>query len=464
MADEIIEQRTYNQKVFESNNSNEKIYEIHAGHIHYKDGVELKDIDLSIREDSGKWIMDKASYSIDIPEFCDAEFIFLNKFEDANQVIKSKPVCNHVEGQKIGNSILYQNAFGNGIDLRATPRRQGFLKEIIINQKPAQIKDMSFDFELTLPINVRILDSKGIEKNQELDIDFEDRALKIESNGKSSFFTKSFVWDSADNREPVKIKISKRNGKLFLTKTVTSAFLDKAVYPVYTDHPTDYYAGSGDGYILYDENTLGWDVVHDASAGESAVSTAIIGGVTRGSSIQALYRRILRGFIPIDTSGIADTDTISAASLFMWPETKASQFTTDQTYLNIVLATAPTDATTALVTGDYDLCGDVNNPAEGSTDKQVGDFNTGSYNEWILNATGITFISKTGVTRFGIRSGHDIEDVDPGQDAGSNDDSYIIFSESETAGTGQDPYVAVTAAAAGGLIMNDFIGNDFIAN
>lgn len=209
------------------------------------------------------------------------------------------------------------------------------------------------------------------------------------------------------------------------------------------------YAGSGDGLIYNDEGFNGWDVTHDALAGDSALSTFLGAGVVRGDQVLTLRRIIYRGFIPIDTSSIDNDATISSASLFMWPTLKSSEFATAYTYLNIVQATAPANATTDLVAADYDLCGDVNNPAEGSTDKQVADFVTGAYYEWVLNATGIGWISKTGVTKFGIRSGHDIDDVDPGTEASANADSYVLFAYSETDGTSQDPYLAVTYTVPG---------------
>ena len=77
-----------------------------------------------------------------------------------------------------------------------------------------------------------------------------------------------------------------------------------------------------------------------------------------------------------------------------------------------VVQTSPA-SNTALVNNDYDQAGAVNNPDEGSTRLDLGSWSTSGYNNFLLNATGTTWISTTGVTKLGLREGHDALDTAP---------------------------------------------------
>lgn len=100
---------------------------------------------------------------------------------------------------------------------------------------------------------------------------------------------------------------------------------------------------------------------------------------------------------------------------------------------------------TALVTGDFNQCGSVDDPAEGidSGDRfdPHDDFTTSQYNDINLNSTGIGWIAKDGITKLGIRNMPDITD----DDIGSNrHNDYMNVGTADQSGTSKDPKLTVT--------------------
>jgi len=148
-----------------------------------------------------------------------------------------------------------------------------------------------------------------------------------------------------------------------------------------------------------------------------------------------------RAFVLFDTSSITDNDTISSASIDIWftvvydddPDAQES-------YLNIVKATPASNNN--LIVEDYDQCGAVDNPVKQASDIDITNITPEEYTSFTLNATGTSNISKTGITRFGIREGHDIEDVSI-ELGGAAIDEYGRFSTSEEGGDYHDPKLVI---------------------
>lgn len=85
----------------------------------------------------------------------------------------------------------------------------------------------------------------------------------------------------------------------------------------------------------------------------------------------------------------------------------------------IVMVRSFQESDTALVAPDYNDCGSDNNMfgrasytpiIEGSDRIDIGDIIVDQYSNWALNANGLSWISKTGWTKFGVREGHDVLD------------------------------------------------------
>ena len=156
---EITSERTYNQKVYDLG-SGQKKYQIHTAQIHYQDeNGDYQNIDTSLTFDDKEKVYKhtKASYFPKLPEYADSWFEFYNNYQGADHTIKAKPQASHVKGEyfteKDGSKgVLYQNAFGEGIDLKVYSYWEGLKKVIVINEQPKDTEhDLTFDFELDLP-------------------------------------------------------------------------------------------------------------------------------------------------------------------------------------------------------------------------------------------------------------------------------------------------------------------------
>lgn len=467
---ELITERRYHQKVYA--NGNEKRFIIHTAHIHYKDDDGLfKEIDTKLSFDGTNFIHPKASFEAKFPEFADGKFDFKNRFEGADHTISMIPQVAHIKGEAFGNYILYKDAFGAGLDLKVYAYHHG-VKEIVVINKPSD-KDLTFDFELVLNGHKVNGDSEWDKKSK---LDFKGKTLKIGEEGKGSYFRNATVWDSAQNSQPVDIELYEKGNKIFLRKTVSKEFLEKSVFPVYTDHATTFFSGSGDGQANANDDVTDWTLIHDGGGTAASATATSIPARSKRTTVPVTQILIVRAFIPFNTSGL--TGTISSATINLYGIVfSAITIDDDDNNFAVIVQTTQNDPNT-VVLGDYQRCGAIDNPTEGSNRiDNVSEWVTGAYNTFTLNATGLGWILRssgdpipwrfhslssglpfifTSITsgipvrfhsrggtvysRFGVREGHDALD-DP---LAGNTESTVFFSTSEETGTGQDPYLDVT--------------------
>lgn len=151
-------------------------------------------------------------------------------------------------------------------------------------------------------------------------------------------------------------------------------------------------------------------------------------GVGTGSSMYSIFN--LSGFpnywfwsrsiLIFDTSSLPDDIVIESAVLRLFCEAKTHPTATNTSTKpsQVVVAATPT-SDTGLVAGDYAIS------HYGSTrlTNDIGYDNVvlSAYNEFILNASGLANISKTGKTKFGLLLGHDLDNSDPGWSGGGSD-------------------------------------------
>lgn len=158
---------------------------------------------------------------------------------------------------------------------------------------------------------------------------------------------------------------------------------------------------------------------------------------------------IYRGIILFDTSSIPDTDTIDSATIDLFMKTEPDGDNDGNDYINIY--TSAPASNTAVVAGDFDSLG----TTAQATAIDIGSLVDEAYNTFTLNATGLTNISKTGVSKFGTREGHDAVN-DP---VAANTTTGCSYSSAEVAGTANDPKLAVVhSAAATGVEMLSLLG------
>ena len=159
-------------------------------------------------------------------------------------------------------------------------------------------------------------------------------------------------------------------------------------------------------------------------------------------SVTDKYVGMCRFICLFDTSAIGDTDTISAATLSIRGTVKEDSAGVAPTFN--IYTSAPA-SNTDVVAGDYDSFGSV---AQSDTAITYAGYSTTGYNDWAFNATGIGNISKTGVSKFGLRNAnYDAAGVAP---TWSSFATFEIRGNSaDTADTTSDPKLVVTHAASG---------------
>lgn len=409
-------------------------YFFFPGHVNYVDETtgDVVEVDPTFEKQADNtFVMSRASYTAKAPEYADEAMFFMvdgesTTFTASNITIGTTTTAVlHIAGVQDNNTIIYADAFGPGIDYVLQAEPDELRKLVVFKAVPADIsQDIRIEFKTSL-------------KNKTT---LRGRNTRVEN----IFFRQPAVWDSSGIIEPIDIELDKE----IFTKIIPKSFFERRedqpqlVYPVTTDVTTSYYAGAGDGYVGYTASSQTWDTAHDET-GDNNV-TADYTGTTgnAGSEASSGGAKMRRAFFPIDTSGIADNDEITAARLKIWATAKNNGDNDANDYLVVVQTTQA--ATTSLVGEDYDQCGSVNNPTAGSATLDIGSVTTSAYNTLTLNSTAEGWISKTGTTQLGIREGHDAVD-DPITGSATND---VTFSTSENTGTTQDPVLEVDTTAA----------------
>jgi len=231
-----------------------------------------------------------------------------------------------------------------------------------------------------------------------------------------------------------RIKFSDAAGATGDWSTTTASFILASGSSTPTT-ATFYATQTGDGELY--AGGAGWDTQHDATSGteDDDSTTASVYAEAAGSYWLA------RLALPFDTSALPDDATITGATLYVYPTTKWDVDTNGA--VRVVQNT--TASATSLNADDYDQIGSINDPAAGATDSDITGISTGSYLSIPLNATGLSWISKTGVTKLGLRESHDATDSAPA--SGLNG---IRISTADETGTAQDPKLEITYTTAGG--------------
>lgn len=185
---------------------------------------------------------------------------------------------------------------------------------------------------------------------------------------------------------------------------------------------------AGDGYIT---NKWGaWSTIRDSASGSAVDYTnTSIAIIAKHDTGQGGYR-IDAGFLPFDEVPIGGN--IESASVFLY--TTAITVGDDDPDAFLVIASSSVSDKTQLTTADYNK----RIFTALSEEKFLLDIADDSYNEWELNATGISFLATT--TFFSVLEGHDYND-NPIQDDKTN---QVNFSSSEAGGGSHDPYLEIT--------------------
>jgi len=252
---------------------------VHIGHIHYfnKLGVgdsngDFRSIDWTLNWDEKKrgWGFQYHSFHPFLPEFADEWVEFRDVFGGKDQIIKYKAHASHIKGRLVmpkdigleketdANCVIYDDAFGEGIDYILYFTRSTLKKVVRIRDGYKSKDDMKFVFDIDIPTDLKVFRGGSKEKiSYELDttrdkqFDTSKQTLIGQNNENSDdeMFTylRGFkVWDSGEkenyHKETIVVDYDAQNKTI--TKIVSAEFLNKAVGDIFTDTTTSYYAGA----------------------------------------------------------------------------------------------------------------------------------------------------------------------------------------------------------------------------
>jgi hypothetical protein len=251
------------------------------------------------------------------------------------------------------------------------------------------------------------------------------------------------IWDA--HREKIQnVDVELRSigdEEYVLTKLVPVSFFQDAQLPVYTDVTTTFYpdANAIDGDV-YRSAAGSWTTVRDATVGANVNPSGVqnLAMHVAGGSTADTWGEFGRSFILFDTSSIPDAATINSATLQAVGSTQdyANAFTD-----SVAIVTSSPASDTALVLEDFDQVGSVRQAADIPLANITRDNST--YTAWTLNSTGLGNISKTGITKFGMRSAKDLDNNSAWLNSVR---TLIIFGSSREimAGGDQRPKLVVT--------------------
>lgn len=184
-----------------------------------------------------------------------------------------------------------------------------------------------------------------------------------------------------------------------------------------------FYAGSGDGMVWYGNSVFNTAVTTTTG---SAASTTDQTNTCRVWYSTWYY--IDRLFFQFDTSALPDTAVIDSVTFSVYVESigwSGEEFG---------LVQNTTASNTTLVTADYGKCGTPEGATEGASRVSI---TTTGWKTFTFNATGRSWVNRTGYTKIGIRPSQDLQKI-------WSADGGATFRMSEYADPAYKPYLTIT--------------------
>lgn len=195
-------------------------------------------------------------------------------------------------------------------------------------------------------------------------------------------------------------------------------------------------SGSGgttvDGTARRDTGGETWASLHDSTGTIASTISTQEGANIAAWVISNQWASITRCLFTFDTSFIGSQPIISA--VLSLSSANANNTALGDMLVHICSST-PANANN-VVTADYQQFGSVS-----FSSVLISAFPTSGYYDFTLNASGISNINTTGISKFGIRLNADIINVAPTWVSGVA--SGIAYNTSDTAGTTSDPKLTV---------------------
>jgi len=163
-----------------------------------------------------------------------------------------------------------------------------------------------------------------------------------------------------------------------------------------------FYSSNLDGYLSLSGMWFDYSAAHAASPGQADSDNDRL---PVGQELGGNGFGIFRGAVFFDTSSLPDDTIITSATLSLYGRFDGSTTDFQITVVGGSLLHEPLEG------ADYGYLR--NQTVSGGTFDTAG-FSTSGYNNIPLNETGMGWISKTGITKFGLRSSREIAATEPG--------------------------------------------------
>lgn len=176
----------------------------------------------------------------------------------------------------------------------------------------------------------------------------------------------------------------------------------KATYPITIDPDSSFTTSSSDAFALY--TSLSYATARTSVVPTTYSTSSVYLDI--GQNIQASYYDVRRSWVYYDTSSIPDDSTVTSSTLNIYGLQDLSV-----TDFNVAIQTGmptyphdPFDYTQDYYYDNYSGNGGL---------LYTSLYNTGQYNNITVSATGLTWINKTGTTKFALRSDQDANNSTP---------------------------------------------------
>lgn len=474
--DEVLTRRTLTSKIFKR--AGEQKGRFHIGHIHHPSWLNrrrMEEVDTTLRAYSdaqigggGGWSFGtqagpdaRAAYMVRLPSDSSEWVRFRNLIHDRGADVSAyeqfgiKPhnrpgVPGMLETQHEGwskQSVVWPDAMGPGMHLRAICGNGQLNHVTQIDALPAGLGQfLTLDFEIGADFTIRTKDGVWDKQTTVLT----SGAVLLGDTQGQRFFLRDFrAWDSTLTNS-ISIQVEFRQvapNRYAMRKRIPTAWLQTAVFPVYTDASSSTFAGAGDGYVEYSTSAGGtWAEARDATTGTTAAptsSTSLVQVEEWGSNNWNVYRT----FLPFDISSIGSGETITAGDINCYVTLKADNDNDSEAYITLVEGTQASNTT--LTTADFDAIGTTEGIDSGQRE-DITSITTSAYFTMDLNSTGLGWADPEGWAKYGLREGHDNTDTA----VANNKDNKISMNTSEQTGTSNDPYLDLTFSRQGASALD----------
>ncbi len=178
-----------------------------------------------------------------------------------------------------------------------------------------------------------------------------------------------------------------------------------------------------------------WDQLrNDAGTSHNDSGVTAYACYLDGEAASNRWKVMQRGIILFDTSSLPDDAIISSAILSLYGSSKAQNVSWSP---SVKLYASNPDSINDLVNTDYATLGSL---ALSDTAISYASWNTAGYNDFLLNAYGLTAISTTGISMFGTRSNYDGDNNRPTSGSGYAQASFYTAEQ----GDGYIPKLVIT--------------------